>query len=96
VTEKDACRASSVTHGSRGLCMWLAPWNANGETARFHMATYATNRNEVNEWKNLEFSREELEGSWNFVYFGYSMDSQNAFAYVKFGKTGVIKTLDWT
>jgi len=27
VTEKDACRAAALSHGSRGLCQWLGPFN---------------------------------------------------------------------
>jgi len=55
--------------------MWLGAWNRNGDKPYYHLATYASNRNDVNEWKDLLFSKEELDGSWNFVYFGYSMDT---------------------
>jgi hypothetical protein len=44
----------------------------------------------------MEFPRENHDSEWNWIYFGYSLVKQEAFAYVVFGKTGKAQTLSWT
>lgn len=41
----------------------------------------------------MEFDRELHDSEWNWVYFGYSLVEQQAYAYVYFGRTGEVKTL---
>lgn len=43
----------------------------------------------------MEFENKDLDSSWNFVYFGYSASSYKVYAFVKFGISGEVKTVEW-
>ena len=69
VTERTTYEDASVP-GSRALGVWLTPESAG---RALHVSTYATNRNNNNDWHNVPYPNEiDYDSVWNFVYFGYS------------------------
>jgi hypothetical protein len=71
ITEyNEYCTASP---GGRTLALYDQPWTrATGPG--YHFSTYATNKNNNNMFKDMTYEdQKDLDGSWNWVYFGYSM-----------------------
>lgn len=54
----------------------------------YHYATYDTVRELTNVYANIDYNN-ELEGYWNFVYFGYKRfaESPRAVGYTFFSRT---------
>lgn len=74
--------------------MWQRPLSASPVPA-YYFSTYATNKNNPDFVQTMEYTREAHDSNWNWVYFGYSLDNQTAYAYVYFGQSGDVKTLQW-
>jgi hypothetical protein len=55
----------------------------------YQFSTYSVNKKSVING-NIGYLN-ELEGSWNFVYFCYSLESQNALGYVKFSSGRIVR-----
>ncbi len=43
----------------------------------------------------MEFPRDGHDSAWNWIYFGYSLKEQRAFAYVYFGAQQSSRVLNW-
>jgi len=41
----------------------------------------------------MAFTMDELDSNWNWVYFGYDLDLQKAYAGVFFSQSGATKAL---
>nr|AWX67867.1 carboxy-terminal crystallin fold protein [Philasterides dicentrarchi] len=93
ITEKDEyCNANQP--GKRTLALYDSLWGRAGAPS-YHFTTYGTNKNNNNMWQDMSYDERDLDGSWNWVYFGYSLEMQRAFAFVKFGRSGETKSLMW-
>jgi hypothetical protein len=78
--------------GGRTLAMWLWPM-AYG--AGFHLTTYDTQTNNINDVQNQFVTLDEFELGWNWFYFGYSSRRQKAYAVIHLGLTGKTYELAW-
>jgi hypothetical protein len=96
VTEAERYNDGNVGAASMGenaLTMFFPNENA-GKFIRF--STYATNRNNRDDFKNMNFpSHNDYDSSWNWVYFGYNTDLQKAYAQVYFSFSEEFSTLTW-
>lgn len=62
---------SGVGLGDRSLALWNWPWNSR---AAYHFTTYDLNTNNGNRNQEIDYDWSfEFDGSWNFIYFGYSL-----------------------
>lgn len=78
--------------GDRALALFNWPWNT--KTA-YHFTTY-NNPSNGNQYQDIDYDyTKEFDGSWNFIYFGYSNTEKRVFAFVRFGKTDRVASLNW-
>jgi hypothetical protein len=86
VTENESyMKEASI--GDRALATFLRPFGAaQGPVLRF--STYSISSDEtVN--IDIELDVDEVDGSWNFIYFGYNADTQLVTAAVKGSKSSL-------
>jgi hypothetical protein len=78
--------------GDRTLAIWNWPWH---HRSAYHFTTYNYPHN-GNQHQEIDYSYDkEFDGVWNFVYFGYSSIDRRVYAFMKFGSTGRVATLNW-
>jgi hypothetical protein len=56
----------------------------------YRFGTYDLNDKKMNVYKQIEQEFTTFEGRWFYIYFGYSMDTQQASAFMKDGVTGKV------
>lgn len=92
VTEKlNACGGG---YGDRSLALWVVDYNWG--TMGFHFTSYNQRTGNGNDWQNMVYEDpQDLDGNWNWIYFGYSLDQQKVFAFTYFSRSKKIQTLGW-
>lgn len=59
--------------GARALTMYMKPLGRTTQPT-LYFSTYATNRNDADDFKDMPMSLDELDSNWNWVFFGYDLD----------------------